>query len=165
MRIAVFSDTHGAVGAARLALQKLGPVDWVLHAGDYYEDARKIASIPGTGPLKVKAVLGNCDYKVKGPREEVFGLSGVRILLTHGHTYDVKRGLDRLFYRAKEMGARVVIFGHSHVPTMFTEDDILFLNPGSLALPRGDSQPSYGLLTVKQGEAEGKILELKDGTV
>jgi len=49
-------------------------------------------------------------------------------------------------YRAEEVGANVVLFGHSHVPLCTEERGVLFLNPGSLQLPRGYHQPTYACL-------------------
>ena len=42
----------------------------------------------------------------------------------------------------------VVVFGHTHIPTYKTIDDIIFINPGSLAYPRGKSDKSFGILTI-----------------
>ena len=137
MRIGVLSDTHGNLEWAKLAIARMGTVAVLLHAGDYYEDAARLARLGVLGSAAVKAVLGNCDYLVKGPAEETFTLGGRRILLTHGHRYEVKRGLDRLRWRARETRADVVVFGHTHQAGFFWEDGVLFLNPGSTHLPRG----------------------------
>ena len=39
---------------------------------------------------------------------------GIKIFFTHGHKWGVKYSTDRLFYKAKEIGAQIALFGHTH---------------------------------------------------
>ncbi len=161
-RVAVVSDSHGDfrfVGKLRAAV---GRVDWLLHAGDHIYDAPRIANSLGVEPSRVRAVAGNCDHPARDPVHQVVELDGVRILMTHGHHYGVKGDLQRLLYRGAEDGARVVIFGHSHVPINVEERGILLLNPGSLSQPRipGDP-PSAALLEIEQGQVVAQLVYLR----
>lgn len=45
-----------------------------------------------------------------------------------------------LTYRAKELNAQIVCFGHSHILGAEMMDHILFINPGSLLKPRGHKE-------------------------
>ena len=58
-----------------------------------------------------------------------FELNGKRWLLTHGDKPYDPTGVD------------IVVTGHTHVANIHTENNILYLNPGSPIKPR-DSQPS-----------------------
>lgn len=116
----------------------------MLHAGDFYRDALNLA---GEWSLPVYAVLGNCDGAVEGPEEELFDLAGHRVFMTHGHLNGINR-LGGLLKKAKEYGAKAVIFGHTHVPQIITMDGILFFNPGSISRPRDQDRPSYGILEI-----------------
>ena len=49
----------------------------------------------------------------------------------------MKQSLMGLYYNAKEMGADIVLFGHSHLYGAEMKDGILFLNPGSTMLADG----------------------------
>lgn len=150
MRVAVFSDTHGKLTGLAHVRELLGPVDLLLHAGDHFADAPKVAVGLGLTAAQVQAVIGNCDLGQRGPEDTVLNLGGVRILLTHGHRYDVKHTLQRVFYRAEEAGARVAIFGHSHVPVNVNERGVLLFNPGSYSEPRTAGPPTCGLLTIEE---------------
>ncbi len=45
--------------------------------------------------------------------------------------------MKALTERAKAVGANIVVFGHTHTAVVLMSDGILFVNPGSLAAPRG----------------------------
>lgn len=145
MRIGVLSDTHGSLALLERAVAQMGPVDLILHAGDYYEDSCRLAQ----AGVRVIGVLGNCDCRVDGPAERLVQLGGKRLLLTHGHRYRVKQDFRLLLARARELGADVVVFGHTHRAEAFWLGKVLFLNPGSLYAPVGDG-PSYGMLLVSE---------------
>jgi len=147
MKIGVISDTHKNLDSARKALENMGPIDMLLHAGDHFRDAQVLAK---EIKIPVKAVMGNCDLTA-GPPEELFDLDGVKVLLTHGHRYGVKNGLQKLLYRSKELAVQVTVFGHSHVPAEVWVDGILLFNPGSIGSPRGlGSKPTYGIIYINE---------------
>lgn len=152
LRIAVISDTHGHTGNLKAVLGELGPVDWLLHAGDHLEDAAPLGRALNLSSDRVRAVVGNCDMPRRQPARELVELGGVRIMLVHGHLHDVKSRLDRLYYAAQEAGARVAIFGHSHTPHLEDDGLVLLFNPGSLSLPRRRTDPpSCGLIEIEEG--------------
>ena len=63
-------------------------------------------------------------------------------------------GTQMLVEAAKEKGADVVFYGHTHVPELTYEDDITIVNPGSISYPRQDGRhPSYVVIDVdSQGD-------------
>lgn len=147
MNICVMSDSHGRTDRIDEVLSRHSDIDLLIHAGDHADDVINRKDIP------VKTVCGNCDLPGSAPEEELMEVGGIRILLAHGHLFKVKQSLLRLQYRAKETGASLVIFGHSHVPIIVEEEGIVFCNPGSLSHPRGTvSVPSYAILSVFQTE-------------
>lgn len=160
VRVAVISDSHGNFRHLGVLRSKLGGrLDWLLHAGDHMRDAERIGVNLGVDPSRIRAVVGNCDYPAREPAQELLEIGGVKILLTHGHLYGVKDTLDRIYYRAEELGARVAVFGHSHIPVSVEEGGILLFNPGSISSPRlaGDS-PSCGLLEIDHGVVTARHL-------
>ncbi|MCL6450037.1 MAG: metallophosphoesterase [Acetobacteraceae bacterium] len=149
------SDTHGDRALAQRALEAMGPVDLVVHAGDGYADAQALRAPAGT---RVVAVAGNCDRGVPGALEEVIEVEGVRILVAHGHTYGVHRGLGLLLRRAAEVQAHVVLFGHTHLAGSRRLKGVLALNPGSVRFnPLGSS---FAVLHLEGGRARPEIRRL-----
>ncbi len=157
MRVGVLSDSHGDVGRVEQAVKTMGAVELVIHAGDFYRDALYLAAEFG---LEVRAVVGNCDRYVPGPREELLEIGGSRIYLTHGHLYGVKQGLLRLDYRAREIGADIVIFGHTHVPLNEEIGGIHYLNPGSVAWPRIPGQYTCASMEIREGRCGVELFNL-----
>ncbi len=157
MLIGVISDTHGDLSRVELCSPYLKGVELLLHAGDLYEDAHKIGEALG---IKALGVTGNCDYMVKGPSEEMLSIGSRRIYLTHGHLYKVKKDLNPLVQRSKVLGVDVTIFGHTHMPTVFRRDGVLFVNPGSLHSPRQMLAPSMAVLDVGRHQVRARVISL-----
>ena len=151
IKILVVSDTHGMIEHALEGIKKEGPFDRMIHLGDKVEDANRLKSWLEIEHLDVCA--GNCDYPSEGVSEKILTIDGVSIFMTHGHTYGVKFTLDRLFYRAKETGAKLVLYGHTHQRKMVEEKGITLFNPGSLSLPRDwkIKRQSFGTILIEDG--------------
>lgn len=145
MILGIVSDSHGDVPRLKRFLQDLGKADAILHAGDYYEDSKKLASMTRT---RVIGVMGNCDYLMSGPLEKVVEAGGKKVLLAHGHQYGVKRDREALKKRAAALGVDAVVFGHTHIAETFRIGDVLYVNPGSCHYGRGSRGPSYGILEI-----------------
>jgi putative phosphoesterase len=154
-RILVLADTHGAIAAIDRVLLQNNSVDTVIHLGDYTRDADYIRS----KGREVHSVKGNCDFGADVETEMVLHMEGQKILLTHGHGYGVKYSLQRLLYRALELEANAVFYGHTHTPMNGYEQGVLLLNPGSVSEPRG-KKPTYALVEVNNGSfrADLKLL-------
>ncbi len=145
LKILVFSDAHGRGERINQVVRESKDVRYILYAGDTIKDLDDLKLSHGMELIMVK---GNCDYGVDAPVEELVDINLNKILLTHGNKYNIKLGIDRLYYRAKELSANIVIFGHTHFRFASKEDDILFFNPGSISLPRDGRPPSYGLIEI-----------------
>ena len=157
MRVGVISDTHGALKEAARAVQQMGNIVALIHAGDFYVDALYIMS--GL-KIPVYAVAGNCDSPSGGPDELTITLGGHRILITHGHLHRVKYGLQVLLYKAQEVEASAVVFGHTHVPLNLLENNTLFFNPGSVNNPQPGHAAGYGILEINKQGIKGKLFSL-----
>lgn len=158
MKVAVLADTHTRGMSRSLpagAWPYLESADHILHAGDVVEPAM-IAELKALAPLTV--VLGNCDgldIKDAGATESAeVTLGDVTIGMIHdsGLSKGRRERMRRLF-----PGARVVVFGHSHLPLNDDDGDLLLFNPGSPTWPRQAPFPSMGLLWIEGDRVEGDI--------
>lgn len=155
MKILVLSDTHGYLDECHQLKKKIDKIDMIIHLGDYSQDVADVKKIFNVDILNVR---GNCDPSDKKSKDEmIVTLEGKKFFLTHGHMYGVKRNLNGIFYRAKELEVDLVMFGHSHVPVSTTYDDILLFNPGSISMPRGGSKNSYGIIEIKDNSVTPAI--------
>jgi putative phosphoesterase len=62
--------------------------------------------------------------------------------------------------RRRFQRARVVVFGHSHIPWLQDEDGMLLLNPGSPTDKRRQPEHTFALLRVEGGEVRAEVLAL-----
>lgn len=158
MILLIASDIHGSEKAA-LELKKkyneLNP-DLVILLGDLlYHGPRndlpegyapkKVIPILSTMKNKIMAVRGNCEAEVDQmvlpfsclSESGLIFADGKKIFLTHGHIFSMDNHPE---------GIDVFMQGHTHLPVLEKrEDGIIYLNPGSVSIPKGDNPPSYAL--------------------
>lgn len=146
MKILVVSDTHGCAERLALVKKQVGEVDMLIHAGDIegQEDyIRKLFDCP------LFMVAGNNDWGSNLKRELTFRIDDYRFFVTHGHSYGVSLGTERLLDEAISRSANICIFGHTHYPTLFKRENVTMMNPGSIAYPRQvGRKPTYGIIEI-----------------
>ncbi|HZK32880.1 MAG TPA: metallophosphoesterase [Tissierellaceae bacterium] len=159
MRILIISDTHGYTDNVIDYVESNKKPDMIFHLGDYVRDGVKIGNI---FDIPIKIVRGNGDYMEEDFNyDEIVKIKDKKILLTHGHKYNISYSIDRLFYRGKELGVDYILFGHTHVPSINKLDDIIFMNPGSPHFPRTrDKRKTLGIIDIGD-TVEEKIIEIK----
>lgn len=131
MRLLLFSDSHGSIHHLQTMMsrtQREGTVDAILFAGDGIGD---LAYLQASCP--VYAVCGNCDLGSSREEELLLNWGSHQVYLTHGHRHRVKHGLSLLTSDARERGANIAVFGHSHKQGATMKDGILCMNPGALS--------------------------------
>ncbi len=143
LKAAVFSDTHGNT-APMLEAARGAEADVLIHLGDYDRDAQALReAFPDT---QVHSVCGNCDIMPLAPEKLVIELGPVRALLVHGHRYGVSAAqADWLVFAAREEGAQLAMFGHTHSPFYEQLGGVTLLNPGTAGSGRN---LSWALVTV-----------------
>jgi len=155
MTVLVLSDSHGKVDNMIRAVELVKPRQ-VLHLGDCQRD---LAALQRVFPdIPMDGVPGNCDWGSCDAPERLIELGGVRILMLHGHTRNVKSSPMGAMYAAKECGAQVLLFGHTHVPLVDNDGTLLTLNPGAAGDPL---RPVCGVLTVENGRADVRTVSLR----
>lgn len=140
MKLLIISDTHRDIETMEKVLNHWTDIDAVIHCGDSELDASYFENRP------IHIVRGNCDFGVDFPEEAILELESEKVLVVHGHKHHVKTTLMPLNYRAQEVQATVVCFGHSHLLGAELQNGILFVNPGSLNKPRGRKEKSYAIV-------------------
>lgn len=144
MRILVVSDTHSDVHSFLHLLRSNSSAEVVIHCGDGADDVQEVSHLfPSKMFINVR---GNCDFCTDAPASQLITLEGKKIFITHGHLYNVKNDLLPLALSAREQGADLVIFGHTHVQTQIYDDGLYMLNPGSLKGYKGE----YALVDITE---------------
>ncbi|OCL25351.1 YfcE family phosphodiesterase [Orenia metallireducens] len=158
MKLVIFSDSHGQGQKMNQVVQELEDIDYIIYAGDIVGDLKEVEILDD---IKLLAVRGNCDYSTEYPEDQLANIGNMKLFLTHGHNYMINYGLDKLYYKAKEVEADIVIFGHSHRRYAIEEDGILFFNPGSISSPRDGKAPSYGIIEIRDNKIIYKHFDFK----
>lgn len=117
---------------------------------------KEVAALLNQYSSKIIAVRGNCDAEVDQMLLDFPMMSDYstilyqekRIFITHGHIYNK----DNL---PKVMVEDIVIHGHTHIQGEHFADGIRFLNPGSVAIPKGGNKNTYAVL-------ENNVFMIKD---
>ena len=148
MRILAVSDTHGAASYL-IELVKSFPADAVLHMGD---GERDVEALRRAFPQKqIYAVRGNCDFGTTHLPETLnIELGGIKVFMTHGHSFGVKYTLDEFAAAARAHGADVALYGHTHIQDRRFLGDMWVLNPGSL-LMNSPGKLKFGYIDIDAG--------------
>jgi putative phosphoesterase len=150
MLLGILSDTHGLLRPE--VLPALAGVDHILHAGDV-GDAGILDRLREIAP--VTAIRGNVDTHgpcSELPPTEVVELAGCLIYMLHS--------LADLDLNPKAASIQVVLFGHSHVPSVEMRDGVMYLNPGSAGPTRFRLPVTVALLRIEAGRPSADIVAL-----
>lgn len=133
MKVLIVSDTHKSHRNLEKVIERTEGIDLFIHLGDTEGGEDYITALLD---CPVHIVRGNNDFFSELPGEEQFEIMGKKIFITHGHYYYVSMSEGKIQKAAKERGADIVMFGHTHRPFYAEESGLITLNPGSIAYPR-----------------------------
>ncbi|MBC5637548.1 metallophosphoesterase [Ornithinibacillus sp. BX22] len=159
-KVVIMSDSHGLTKEIAMIREREN-APYIFHCGDS-ELNERAKELEG-----VFTVSGNCDLYGEFPNEIIKEINGLTFLVVHGHLHNVKMNLLNLSYRADEVNADIICFGHSHIAGLEKVSGKLFLNPGSIRLPRMRTEKTYCVLEWEERDriavmyrtVEGKIVE------
>ncbi len=157
MKLLIASDIHGSAYWCRKLMETIEAEqpDKILLLGDLlyhgprndlpkeYAPKQVIAMLSEVKD-KVLCVRGNCDTEVDQMvlqfpilAEYAFLYWNEKmIFVTHGHNFN----LDKLPMLKK---GDILLHGHTHIPVCEKSGDITYVNPGSISIPKQNSQHSY----------------------
>lgn len=174
MKYLICSDIHGSAERCQKVLNQFESMkcDKILILGDILYHGPRNPLPEGHNPKavvemlneyssKIIACRGNCDAEVDQMvlkfqiMADYVQLSedGVVLFCTHGHVYspilangNPPAGCETSNKRPLLTSPAVVFYGHTHVPVLEkNKDDVLICNPGSISLPKNDSEPGFAV--------------------
>ena len=150
LRVGLISDTHGLLRPEALAV--LAGSDHIVHAGDICEPG-VLDALAAIAP--VTAVRGNNDRGAWAERlreTELVQAGEVWLYAIHDRA---QIDIDPV-----AAGVGVLVFGHSHQPSVEERDGVLYVNPGSAGPRRFRLPISVGELTVLGRSVSARTVEL-----
>lgn len=154
MKILIASDIHGSEMRARQIhdLWKNENIDKVILLGDLlyhgprndlpqFYNPKKVIPLLSEMKDDIIAIRGNCDAEVDQmvlpfsimEEKKELELNNRKVLLIHGH------------HAIPETDASIVFSGHTHIPRLEEEDNVIYFNPGSTTIPKDENGPCYGI--------------------
>jgi putative phosphoesterase len=153
MKLVVFSDVHGNAPVIDRIIAWNQDADYYLSLGDTELDVDYLMH------RDIVMIKGNYRQDAGFVFERDLVVEDVKILLTHGHLYNVHRGLKKLFKHASSHDYQLVLYGHTHIIDQTKIGTVQFLNPGSCSQPRNTLPPTYMVITIHQSDIKWKIYD------
>ena len=176
MKYLVVSDIHGSYYYAKKLEQiimKENPSKIIL-LGDLYYHGPRNSLTDEYNPMKVSKILnkykdniictrGNCDAEVDEMISEFkfeeyiqININGLDFFFSHGHIYNI----DKI----PPIGD-IIVYGHFHTGYIKEKDGLVFVNPGSISLPKNNTAHSYLIIDNNElilKDIDGKVIEKKN---
>lgn len=176
MKILFISDIHGI----DINLRKIESIidnekiDKLVVLGDLYYarplynkkyevNSNNVKDILTKYSDKIICLRGNCDSDVDVKVSDfpicnnlsLICIDGLDIYLTHGNEYNLEK--NNKFNRNG-----ILVYGHEHIPYIKKKGDMLYINVGSISLPRDNNKPTYMIYENKKFtiyDIEGNIFD------
>ncbi len=170
MKLMFASDIHGCAESCKLMLERFGMenADKLFLLGDILYHGPRNDLPAAYAPKEVIAMLnarkdklfcvrGNCDTEVDQMVLEfpimaeyaLLFLEGKTVFLTHGHKFSP--AAPPLLQKGD-----ILMNGHTHISAIDDSREYIYLNPGSVSLPKEGTSKSY--MTFENGEFSLKLL-------
>ncbi len=159
MKLMFASDIHGSKDFCEKLLvrymdeapEKLILLGDILYHGPRNElplgyEPKRVCTLLNLIKDNVICVRGNCDaevdqmvldFPIMADYSTIY-IDGLTMYVTHGHKYNIENPLPMCEHD-------ILIYGHTHVPMALESEIGLFLNPGSVSIPKENSVNSYML--------------------
>ncbi len=169
MKFLIVSDIHGSLDSAEkiAKLYRENSFDKILLLGDVlYHGPRndlpssynpkEVIKIMNDLSSSIVAVRGNCEAEVDqmvlsfpcmSTTAEVFA-DNHEFIISHGHIYNEEN---------LPPGNGAFLYGHTHIPVAKQKSARVVFNPGSITIPKGGFERSYGVY--ENGELFVKALQ------
>ena len=178
MKYLVVSDIHGSLYYARKLeeiINKENP-DKIILLGDLYYHGPRNALTEEYNPSEVAKILnkyadkimctkGNCDAEVdemisnfKFENNIQININGVDFFFSHGHVYNSDNVPPT---------GDVIVYGHFHTGFIKEEYGLIFVNPGSISLPKNNTAHSYVIIDNSEiilKDVDGSVIDRKEYT-
>ncbi len=171
MKWMIASDIHGSAFFCRKLIERyrVEAADRLILLGDilYHGprnnlpseyDPKEVISLLNAMKGEILCVRGNCDTEVDQMVLEfpiladytILALGNVSVYMTHGHAFNENK-LPPI------KNGDILLNGHTHVPKCVKHDTFIYMNPGSVSIPKENSY--HGYMTLEDGKFLWKDLD------
>lgn len=170
-KLLIASDLHGSAYYTKLLMDRIREekADRILLLGDLlYHGPRndlprayapkEVITMLNSIKNEVLCVRGNCDTEVDQMVLDFPIMADYAVLFAGGHTIYASHGHH--FNESSPPPLKkgdILLNGHTHVPVFHVREDFIFMNPGSVSIPKDGSCHSY--MTLEDGNFFWKDVE------
>jgi len=164
VRILFISDIHGITTNLNVIEKKLKVEKFdklvclgdLYYPGPSYDNKYKINSKGVFDFLnkyqdKLICMMGNCDSSVDIKASDFPISNGVSLINTDGLDIYITHGNEYSFEKNRKFNRKgILVYGHEHVPFVKKDGDMIYINIGSISLPRNNCNPTYAIYENKK---------------
>ena len=152
MKYLVVSDIHGSIESTEFIINKFNELNCekILCLGDVlyhgtrndlpeFYNPKEVIKLLNSISNDIICIQGNCDAEVDQMvlsfdivKSIDLNINGYNCHFEHGHHLDTYNG-----------NQKIVFYGHTHIPVIEEKNDQLFVNPGSITIPKNGSNRDY----------------------
>lgn len=149
----VVSDSHNNQQLLRQAMEQQKDCDYIFHLGDYYSDLDGNEDLTeGKNIIRVPGIMNPGYFSGYYPAVQVTRLLNWEIGSVHSYQ-DIGRFKHEL---------DILLFGHTHTPTITQRADRIEINPGHLKDYRDrGNEASYAVLLIEEIKIIIQIIDYK----
>ena len=153
MKLLMLSDIHGMSSNLLLLEEKVNikTFDKIVILGDIFsgslkeeKDEKRIIDFFNKYKDKLIVVRGNCDSKSDISKVPVevddvgyLNIDNYDFYFTHGNIYN--------YYNNDTFSNGILVYGHEHIPYIKEDSNMIYLNTGSISLPRNDYGKTFAI--------------------
>jgi putative phosphoesterase len=154
LRIGLISDTHGLLRPA--AMEFLRGCDRIVHGGDIHKPGVLEVLAQMSPVIAVRGNNDKGDWADDLPETELVRFEEKLVYVIHDISQiDIDPGTAQV---------DVVVFGHSHQPSIEERKGVLYINPGSAGPKRFKLPVSVGELLINGDSIASRIVQLDSET-
>ncbi len=159
MKILFVSDIHGIIDNLKIVEKKIKEedIDKLVCLGDLYYNG---PNYEGKSKINSKEVfeflakysdilicmMGNCDSNVDIKASDFPICSGVSLINTDGLDIYITHGNEYSFEKSRKFNRTgILVYGHEHIPYIKRNKNMIYVNVGSISLPRENNAPTYAI--------------------
>lgn len=177
-RILVISDSHGHPSIFMNIVRRYGKdCDALVFCGDGAGDVATLLLATQTDkelkectPSVIAFVQGNGDpssypldseHSISIPESQILTVNNRNFMIVHGHREGVDFGLENLGFQMQLSDCKIAFYGHTHIAREDNLEEYKFVNPGSIARPRGGQPACFAIATVEKNFVDMAFIKIE----
>lgn len=164
MKILFISDIHGITDNLSIIertiqkenIDKLVCLGDLYYAGPSYNnhhqiDSRGVLNFLMNYQDKLICMMGNCDSSVDIKASDFPINSGISLIHTDGLDIYITHGNEYNYEKNRKLKSKgILVYGHEHIPYIKKKESMVYVNVGSISLPRNNNEATYAIYNNKK---------------